>query len=46
MRVARSGSIVDALRVTRVMPAPPSCIDTRGNDERRREPEAMAQGSR
>jgi DNA repair protein RadA/Sms len=46
MRVARSGSIVDALRVTRVMPAPPSRVDTRGNDERDREPEAMAHGSR
>jgi DNA repair protein RadA/Sms len=46
MRVARSGSIVDALRVTRVVPAPPSRIDTRGDDERGREPEAMAHGSR
>jgi DNA repair protein RadA/Sms len=46
MRVARSASIVDALRVTRVAPASPSRVDRRGNDERHREPEAMTHGSR
>jgi DNA repair protein RadA/Sms len=45
MRVARSPSILEALRVTRVMPAA-SSGDGRGNDERRREPEAMANGRR
>ena len=35
MRVARSPSIVDALRVTRVMPAAPSGVDRRGDDDRR-----------
>jgi DNA repair protein RadA/Sms len=35
MRVARSSSIVDALRVTRVVPAAPSGVDRRGNDDRR-----------
>jgi DNA repair protein RadA/Sms len=46
MRVARSGSIVDALRVTRVVAAAASRVDRRGDDERRREPEAMAHGNR
>jgi DNA repair protein RadA/Sms len=46
MRVARSGSIVDALRVTRVMPAPPSRVDTRGDDDCGRQPRALAHGSR
>jgi hypothetical protein len=44
--VARSGSIGDALRVTRVVPDAASPIDRRGNGERRREPEAMAHGNR
>ncbi|MGH2476021.1 MAG: DNA repair protein RadA, partial [Candidatus Limnocylindrales bacterium] len=46
MRVARSASIVDALRVTRVVPAAPPPVDRRGNGERRREPEAIAHGNR
>ena len=46
MRVARLPSIGDALRVTRVMPAAPSGVDSRGNDRRRRTPEAMAHGVR
>ncbi len=46
MRMARSPSIGDALRVTRVMPAARSGVDVRGNDGRCRTPDAMAYGNR
>jgi DNA repair protein RadA/Sms len=46
MRVARSPSIGDALRVTRVIPAAPSAVARRGDDERCLIPEATAHGNR
>jgi DNA repair protein RadA/Sms len=46
MRMARSPSIGDALRVTRVLPTARSGVDGRGNDGRCRTPDAMAFGNR
>jgi DNA repair protein RadA/Sms len=46
MRVARSPSIGDALRVTRVVPAAASVVDSRGHGARSRRPEATAHAER
>jgi DNA repair protein RadA/Sms len=46
MRVARSPSIGDALRVTRVVPAAQSEVDPRGDSAHSRTPEATAHAER